>query len=86
MILERVLQLQEEVIKRNIEQFKDRHDFISSCIDLVGRPAIPERAWKSLPVSERIVFNYFHGDALSTLINATRLGFQGCAHTKGGSP
>ncbi len=78
MILERVFQLQDEVINRNIAQFKDRYDFISACIDLAGRPEIPALTWESLPVSKRIVFNYFHGDALSTMINATRLGFQGC--------
>jgi hypothetical protein len=41
-------------------------------------PKVTDRSWKRLPTSQRVVFNYFHGDALSALINAIRLGFQGC--------
>lgn len=77
-ILENIFSLQEKVLRKNISEFKDRYDFILACIDLAGTPAIPPNSWKKLSDSKRIVFNYFHGDALSTLINAIRLGFQGC--------
>lgn len=77
-LLNRVFSLQEEVLKRNIAEFDARYNFISACIDLVGMLGIPDQSWKTLPVSQRYVFNCFHGDILSTLINAIRLGFQGC--------
>jgi len=74
----RVLALQDEVLKRNIAEFDARYNFISACIDLAGAPGIPDQSWQTLPVSQRYVFNCFHGDILSTLINATRLGLHGC--------
>ncbi|TKS59211.1 MAG: hypothetical protein EWM72_02413 [Nitrospira sp.] len=77
-LLYRALTLQEEVLKRNVAEYKVRYDFISECIDVVGTPGTPEQSWQTLPVSQRNVFNLFHGDTLSTLINAIRLGFQGC--------
>jgi len=77
-LLERVLTLQEEVLRKHVVEFEVRYSFISSCIDLVGAPGIPDQSWQTLPVSQRYVFNCFHGDILSTLINAIRLGFQGC--------
>lgn len=77
-LLERVFPLQEQVLKRNLIKFKDRYDLISACISHACTPGIPDHSWKTLPLSQRVVFNYFHGDALSTLINAIRLGFQGC--------
>ncbi len=77
-ILESVFNLQEKVLRKNIAEFKERYNFISACIDLAGNPAIPANVWEKLPDSQRVVFNYFHGDALSTLVNAIRLGFQGC--------
>lgn len=77
-LLDRALALQDEVLKRNIAEFDTRYNFISACIDLAGAPGIPDQSWKALPVSQRHVFNCFHGDILSTLINAIRLGFQGC--------
>lgn len=77
-LLGRALALQGEVLKRNITEFDARYSFISACIDLAGAPGVPDQSWKTLPVSQRYVFNCFHGDILSTLINAIRLGFQGC--------
>lgn len=77
-LLEHIFPLQEAVLRRNIAEFKDRYDFISACVDLGGMPKVPDQSWKMLPISQRVVFNYFHGDTLSTLINAIRLGFQGC--------
>jgi hypothetical protein len=77
-LLDRVFPLQEEVLRRNTAEFKDRYDFISACIDLGGKLSIPDQSWETLPISQRVIFNYFDGDASSTLINAIRLGFQGC--------
>ncbi len=77
-MLEHIFTLQERVLKKNVVEYKTRYDFISECVDLIGSPKFPVEIWKVLPLSHRVIFNYFHGDALSTLINAIRLCLQGC--------
>ncbi len=64
--LNRIFALQENVISRYIEQYPERYAFVSQCIDALVYIDINEQKWKTIPVVHRTVFNYFHGDAVST--------------------
>jgi len=80
LILEHILfTLQNRVMRKHISEFKKQYDFISACIEHAGDLKITEQSWKAVPFPRVKVFNDFHGDVLSTLINAIRLVLQGCA-------
>jgi hypothetical protein len=70
--------LQERVLHAHIEFFGDRYQLVANCLELVGLLELPESEWESIPLESRIVFNYFRGDSISTLISATRLALHGC--------
>lgn len=77
-LLSLIFELQEEFLQKYIAAFPERYNFISECIDLMYSLEVPEDVWNSIPVEHRTVFNYFHGDAASTLISAIRLCLHGC--------
>ena len=77
-LLSQVFRLQEEILQKYIAELPDRYNFISDCVDLMYSLEVPENIWGSIPVEHRTVFNYFHGDAVSTLISAIRLCLHGC--------
>jgi len=77
-LLFQVFKLQEEILQKYIAEFPERYNFISDCVDLMYSLEAPENIWDSIPVEHRTVFNYFHGDAVSTLISAIRLCLHGC--------
>ena len=77
-LLYQVFRLQEEILQKYIAELPDRYNFISDCVDLMYSLEVPENIWGSIPVEHRTVFNYFHGDAVSTLISAIRLCLHGC--------
>lgn len=77
-LLSQVFDLQEKFLKSYITEFPERYNFFSDCVDLIYSLEVPENIWNSIPVEHRTVFNYFHGDAVSTLISAIRLCLHGC--------
>lgn len=77
-ILINIFGLQEKVIQRYIEEYKDRFSLISECFFALSTIEFPKNIKSMDEHAKRVVFNYFSADALSTLTNAIRLSLHGC--------
>ena len=77
-LLERTFAFQDQVLPRHISTNLERFSFVSDGIALLSDIDISPETWDTIPVEMRSLFNYFHADALSSLISATRLCLHGC--------
>jgi hypothetical protein len=77
-ILDKIFSLQERVLLAHVSKNPDIYDFISQCIEALADFGVPDADWTSLSLPRRVVFNFFQGDAVSTLISAARLALHGC--------
>lgn len=77
-ILDKIFDLQDKITRENAHQFNDRYSFISECIEILSNLNVSHDLWKTISSHQRIVFNYFHGDSVSTLISSLRLCLHGC--------
>ncbi len=73
----RIFELQNQVIQKHIQDYTDLYKFISNCFDFLAIE-ISSIEWQVIPENRRKLFNFYHADVVSTLINAVRLSFQGC--------
>ncbi len=76
--MDRIFDLQDEITRVHANKFRERYSFICECLEALSNLQIPPAHWRTLPSYQRIVFNYFHGDSISTLISALRLCLHGC--------
>lgn len=77
-LLELIFALQDQVLPRHISTNLDLFSFVSDGIALLSDINISPETWDTIPVEMRSLFNYFHADALSSLISAARLCLHGC--------
>lgn len=74
----RIFNLQDAVLKKNIEDNLKRYTFVVSCIELVAAVPITDQCWSALPKQQKIIYNMFHGDCFSTIVNSLKLCLYGC--------
>lgn len=74
----RIFRLQDAVLKKNIEDNLERYTFIVSCIELVDAIHVDDESWAALPKQQQVVYNMFHGDCFSTIVNALKICLYGC--------
>lgn len=75
--LEKMVALQEHVLRHHRAQFAERYDFLSSCINVIVDHGVSKEEWEQIPEARQTTFNLVVGDGVSSLVNAIRLALQG---------